>query len=155
MLFLKKTKALCFLSLVIVCAGFSSFTEIKGGEGFEIYLNKRLVLSQYGNEMKEAKSIELDPSSMNSQLSVKYYHCGRLAKDRVITIKDENNNLLKQWKFANETTSPSLMNCQVKEIFTLKKGDAKSLKLYYSSSELPAGRLLTSIVVSKEKIAKL
>jgi len=36
--------------LLLASVTFSSFTDRKGGEGFEIYLNNKLVVQQFGNQ---------------------------------------------------------------------------------------------------------
>jgi hypothetical protein len=152
---IKKTKAVQLMAVAALCATLFSFSVPKGGEGFEIYLNNQLVLKQYGNQMNDVKSLQLDQRYSNSQLTVKYWHCGKVGLDRVITLKDGQNKLLKEWRFANSVKVLDPMNCNVKEILSLKKGNVNTLKLYYSSSELPNGRLLASIVIGGGATAKL
>ena len=57
----------------------SSYKANLGGEGFEVYLNDKLVLQQYGNDMDKIKNLQLDQSASNGQLAIRYYHCGRPA----------------------------------------------------------------------------
>ncbi|MEI9912962.1 MAG: hypothetical protein WDO71_26965 [Bacteroidota bacterium] len=45
------------------------------------------------------------------------------------------------------------MACKVKDILTLQKSNPGKLGLYYSSSELPKGRLLATII--SEELAKV
>ena len=128
-----------------------SFTKNRGGEGFEIYLNSKLVLQQFGNNMNALKTISLDKSQSGSQLTVKYFHCGRAGKNRTIAIKDANNKLLKEWHYPDVSTASvaaneQAMNCKVSDILGLQKNNASNLSLYYSSSELPKGRLLATLV---------
>ena len=128
-----------------------SFSKNKGGEGFEIYLNSKLVLQQFGNSMNTLKSISLDKSESGSQLSVKYFHCGRPGKNRTIAIKDANNKLLKEWHYpdvsaASISVNELAMNFKVSDVLGLQKNGASNLSLYYSSSELPKGRLLATLV---------
>ena len=145
---------LCAVSLFLV-----SFSATKGGEGFEIYLNSKLVLQQFGNQMNTVKSIRLDKSQVNGQLSVKYFHCGKIGKNRSIVIKDANNKTLKEWKYADASTSgltiaePSMI-CKVSDILGLQKNNPGNLNLYYSSSELPKGRLLAAIVLETNRVAR-
>jgi hypothetical protein len=87
---------------------------------------------------------------------VKYYHCGQVGKNRVITVKDSENKILKEWRFADATASvagPVEMTCKVKDIAGLYKGKEIALKLFYTSSELPKGRLLTNIIVENSSLA--
>jgi hypothetical protein len=152
---IKKSAAMASVMLS-VCFTLLSFTNHKGGEGFEIYLNKKLVLQQFGTQANAVKSFQLDQSSANDELTVKYYHCGQPGKGRSITIKDGQNKILKEWHFADAGTANATMSCKVKDILGLKKGNGTvTLNLYYSSSELPKGRQLASIVVESKSVAKL
>jgi hypothetical protein len=142
-------KAMVIMVAVTITATLSSFSAKKGGEGFEIFLNKKLVLQQFGSKMNEVKSIELNNSFSDDKLVVKYHHCGQVGKNRSITIKDAQNKILKEWKYADVSTaglslSDAAMACKVKDILGLHSG---KLNLYYSSAQLPNGRLLASLIV--------
>ena len=80
-----------FLSLLLtVSAALSSFSSTKnnfGGEGFEVYLNDKLVLQQYGKEMDIVKNLQLDQSASNGQLAIRYYHCGKPEKAALLLLK--------------------------------------------------------------------
>lgn len=136
------------LVLAIISIAFFSFTNNPGGEGFEIYLNNKVVLQQFGSKMDDIKNLKVDAASVNDQLSIRYHHCGRTGKNRTVTIKDSQNKILKEWKFADIKDAYASMNCSVKDIAALKKQNG-ALKLYYSSSELPNGRLLVLLEVSR------
>jgi hypothetical protein len=131
--------------LVTVCAILFSFSPKPGGEGFEIYLNNKVLLQQYGNEMNTVKALQLDQSAIAGQLTIKYYHCGKVGKNRVITIKDPQNKVLKEFRYADAATPLSAMAINVKDIMSLKKGNKTILKLFYASSELPNGRMLVTL----------
>lgn len=145
------------LSVIVVvltaCAGLFSFSSRWGGEGFEIYLNNKLVIQQFGVQMANARSLQLDQRFANEQLTVKYYHCGQVGKNRHISIRDAQNKVLKDWSFADAKNTR--LNCPVNEILALQKGvNANSINLYYSSTELPKGRLLVTIVSSNANQTK-
>ena len=148
----KVSKKLKSVSLLIAALSMVllSFTSPKGGEGFEIYVNNKLLLQQFGKEMNTVKTVSIDESLADVQLTVKYYHCGQAGKNRVLTITDAENKLLKEWKFADGQQNNTSMCCGVKEILSLKTKNTGKLNLYYSSSLLPYGRLLASIVINKE-----
>lgn len=153
---IRKAKAVKALALGALCTTLFSFSIRTGGEGFEIYLNSKMVLQQYGNQMNNVKSLQLDQGSYNDELTIKYHHCGKVGKNRVITIKDSKNNVLKQWHFDNATDATNSMTCKVKDILDLqKKNSSTTINLYYSSSELPKGRLLTSITKGNTNTVKL
>ena len=150
-----KAKAIKTLSGVALCAILLSFSNGKGGEGFEISLNNKVVLQQYGSDLNTVKTLKLEQAADDDQLSIRYHHCGRVGKNRTITIKDEKDNVLKQWIFTDASNAAASMTCKVKDILGLRNGKHAILKLYYSSSELPKGRQLTSIVAVTKNIAKL
>jgi len=129
----------------------SSYKSNFGGEGFEVYLNDKLILQQYGKNIDEVKSVQLDQSASNGQLAIRYYHCGRPGKSRVVTIKDEQNVVLKEWRFGDAKDASAKVSCNVKDIFALPKFKAgKKVNLYYAATELPNGRLLATLTtVSK------
>lgn len=152
---ISKTKALKRLAGLVLCVVLFSFsTHYAGGEGFQIYLNNKLVLEQYGDNLNTVKTLNLEKASDEDVLSVRYHHCGRVGKNRTITIKDAQDKVLKEWKFDDVPSVASRVSCKVKDILGLRKGKDNTLKLYYSSSELPKGRLLASISGQKN-VAKL
>ena len=149
------TRIFGLAGIVAICSLLFSFASPSpGGEGFEIFLNSTLVMQQYGNNMKEVKTLKLDQSNQNDELSVRYYHCGKVGKNRTITLTDEKNNVLKQWKFTDVTQASAMMTCNVKDILSLQKGSSSTIKLYYASSELPKGRQLASLVTASRAVAR-
>lgn len=136
---ISKTIALLAISVALL-----SFTSKPGGEGFEIFLNNKPILQQFGKDINTVKSLQLSSSSANDMLTIKYYHCGRVGNNRVVTIRDEHNTILKQFHFTDSFIPVAAMDIPLKDILGLKKGTV-TLNLYYSSSELPKGRVLASI----------
>jgi hypothetical protein len=143
------------LSLVAIPATLFSFSPNPGGEGFEISLNNKVVIQRYGSDINAVNSLPLNQTASDYQLTVKYHHCGKVGKNRVISIRDGQNNILKQFRYADAAKPVAPMDIPVKDILGLKKGSVNSLKLYYSSSELPNGRMLATIVVGTSAVAKL
>ena len=136
------------LGLLVFSALLFSFAPRPGGEGYEIFLDNKLVVQRFGNQLNNIKSLALDQRSATSQLSVKYHHCGKAGKNRQISIRDAKNNLLKEWRFPDIKDPYASMDCQVKDILGFQKGaKTQTVNLYYSSSELPKGRMLASIVL--------
>jgi len=142
------------IAFVAVAAAIVSFAPSFGGEGFEISLDSKVVIQKYGPNINDVNSLQLDQSSYNEQLTVKYHHCGRVGKNRVLSLKDGQNRMVKEWKFADAATPVAAMSCNVKDILALKKGSSGLYKLYYISSELPNGRLLTNIVLGNNVTKK-
>lgn len=150
-----------FTSLILLCTVLFSFTfktaeTIFGGEGFEVYLNNKLVLQQFGKEMNTVKTVQLDQRASNGELAIRYFHCGQPGKSRLVTIKDEQDVVLKQWKFGDTKDASSKLCCNLKDIVSLPKIKAgKKVSLYYSSTELPNGRLLAILsAVNKNNTAQ-
>lgn len=130
-----------------------SFSTLPGGEGFEVYLNNKIIMQRFGNQLNSPQTIQLSDASANDEITIKYHHCGRVGKNRVLTIKDSQDKVLKEIRFADVNVPVSGMSCKVKDIISLKKGNNNILKLYYSSTELPNGRLLASIVTGSNRTA--
>lgn len=148
--------ALFILSTVLFSFTKKAATSVFGGEGFEIYLNNKLVLQQFGSKMNDVKSIHLDQSDGNGQLAIRYFHCGTPGKNRVVTIKDEANTVLKEWRFGDTKTVEAKLCCNVKDILALPKlKSGNKVKLYYTSAELPGGRMLAVLsTVNKNTVAQ-
>jgi len=127
-----------------------------GGEGFEVYLNNKLVIQQFGEKIDNVKSLQLDQSASNGQIAIRYYHCGQPGKNRVVTIKDEQNVVLKEWKFGDTKDVSAKICCNVKDILALPKIKAgRKVNLYYTSAQLPNGRLLATLTaVNKNNAAQ-
>lgn len=130
-----------------------SFSTLPGGEGFEVYLNNKIIMQRFGNQLNSPQTIQLSDASANDEITIKYHHCGRVGKNRVLTVKDSQDKMLKEIRFADVNVPVSGMSCKVKDIISLKKGNNNILKLYYSSTELPNGRLLASIVTGSNRTA--
>lgn len=121
-----------------------AFTTLPGGEGFEVYMNGKLVLQRFGKDMDRPQLLRLGPADAGGEISIRYHHCGQTGKNRVLTVKNSQDRLLKEFRFADKSTATD-MKCRTAEITALQKGKNEVLKLYYSSSELPGGRLLLTI----------
>ena len=140
------------LALIVFSALISSFTPKPGGEGFEIYLDNKLLLQRFGNELNSVQSLQLD-SRATGQFTIKYHHCGKAGKNRQVTLKDAQNNVLKEWRFVDDKDPYSSMKCPVKDILGLQKGArSNTVNLYYTSSELPKGRMLANIVLPAKNL---
>ena len=140
---LKKT-TLAPLVLTCLCMILFSFSGKKGGDSFQIYVDGKLLVEQFVHINKGVQNLQLGQLSSKEKIEVYYNHCGKTGKSRIISIKSADNKTLKEWKFA-DTEKKSFMTCQIKEILALQKIKSSKLNLYYSSKELPEGRLLAVI----------
>lgn len=141
------------MMLVAIVTALLSFTPNFGGEGFEILLNGKVVLQQYGKDLNTAKTLELNSGSPNDKITIRYWHCGKEGKNRIVTIKDGQDRVIKKWLFKDAGTVAGDMSCSAQDILSLSKAGNTVFKIYYSSSELPEGRMLTTLVFDKNSLA--
>jgi hypothetical protein len=146
---LRLATALFTLGMFTLTLFSSSFRP--GADHYEIYLNKKLVLQQYVTQSAAIKSVALDQRNQNDQIDVFYSHCGQLGAKRTITIKD-GKAVLKQWSFSDGADN-KFMSVGAKDILAFQnKNSDRKLSLYYSSKELPEGRLLASVILNTDVI---
>lgn len=127
-------------SLVPLLAFYGS---ARGGEGYEVYVNNKLVLQQFGKDLTKQVNLKLDPSIANQELKVIYHHCGLNGKNRQISLRNESNVLIRTWKFENSSKAASPMVFRLSDVPAFANTQtAVNWSLHYSSSELPAGRQL-------------
>lgn len=128
-----------------------SFVPLTGAHSVQVYLDSKLVIDQYIHSNMDAPKLILDPSEKNSQLIVKYNECGRTVTGRMISLKDENNKVLKDWHYEGAATGfKEPMSCLVKDIMALKPKESTTLKLYYSSKEFPQGQQIAYVVIGNK-----
>ncbi|WP_207511412.1 hypothetical protein [Longitalea luteola] len=122
-----------------------AFTAKAGGEGFQIYLNNKLILEQSGSQFT-LQSLPLDKANINDELVVYYYHCHDKGKARSIAVKDTKGTIIKEWKFGDASGPRSGMKIPVRELLQLEKSYAHtSISLVYISQQLPKGRALSAL----------
>lgn len=148
-----KPGAIRSMLFIMLCTLLFSFKGTFGGDSFEIYLNNKLVFQQFVSLKEGIKTFQLDQSSYNDQVNIYYSHCGKTGKARTIAIKDEQNNLLKEWHFNDAADNSQSMSCRAKELLDFQKKGVSQINLYYSSKELPAGKLLATITLASDKKA--
>ena len=135
--------------MLLSCLGIYSFANAPGGEGYEVYLNGKVILQRFGQDMNKPHTIRFTAGTEQEQISVRYYHCGQPGKKRALLVKDNQDNLLREFHFDDESKAGTGMQCRVGELIQLRKNEADVLKLYYRSSEIPGGRLLVSFISDK------
>jgi hypothetical protein len=153
---INKKSSLAAALLLTLCVTLVSFSGRPGGQDkFEIYLNHKLILEQYVSQTMTPKYLTLHQSNYNDQIDIFYNHCGKIGKQRRIVIKDEQDRILKKRDFADASFNDGNMNWKVKDIMDLQKDrNLTKLNLYYSSAEIPAGRLLAIVVQGNNNYAK-
>lgn len=137
--------ALFGVALSFVLSGFSATT---GAHSVQVYLDNKLVIDQYINQKAVAAKLDLERAENQSQLIVKYSECGRTVTGRKITIKDNDDKVLKEWKFEEPSAGfQESMPCPVKDILALKTKKSNTLKLYYSSNDFPQGQQIAYLIL--------
>jgi hypothetical protein len=140
-------KSISRFAWVILVVTMSSFTFNLGGESYTIHLNNKLLVEHYLTSKAVTPSFSLDQAGANDELSIYYNECGKIGKERKLTIKDEQDNVLKTWSFTNTIGEHTPMICKAKDIIALKQNERNTLKLYYSSKEVSSERFLAIIMV--------
>src|ERR1043165_8168636 len=105
-----------FLSLALF-----SFTGKPGGDELRIYLNGKQVLQQFRHIDKSIKSLSLTTANDNDKIDVYYFHCGHCGTGRTLTIRDENNKVLKEFKFPDASNNHTAMSFTLRDIPDVQK----------------------------------
>lgn len=147
-------KTVVAILLIAISATLSSFSPAPGGDKFELYINNKLVVEHFVSHRAITKTVTLFPGNYNNKIDVYYSHCGQTGKDRSIIVKDAQNKVIKKWDFADASGSNRAMSLKGKDLMDLQKKN-QTLQLYYSSKELPEGKLLASVVTATTNYAKL
>jgi hypothetical protein len=100
--------------LILICATLFSFSSKRGGDSFEIVLNGKRVLQQFVYASKGVQTIQLTQTSDNDKLDIFYNHCGQVGKNRSITIKNEKDQPIKVWKFADAADKNEAMSFKLR-----------------------------------------
>jgi len=134
-----------------LCAILFSFSSIVGAHSVQVFLDDKMVIDQYVNSKSAAPTLHLDPAENHNQLIVKYNECGRTVTGRTISVKDDKDHVLKDWRFEGAASGyKDPMTVSIKDISALKQKESNTLKLYYSSREFPEGQQIANLVISGE-----
>ncbi len=135
------------MKILAVSVVFFSFAPRFGGEYYQIHVNNALRVEQVIAHVHELPTLTLSATSLE-QVTVLYDHCGQTGKNRSLTLLNEQGNNIKTWHFKD--SSLKKMALDTKEILALMKVNSK-LKLVYTSTELPKGRILTALALDKSE----
>jgi hypothetical protein len=135
----------------LITIGFATlgFTTRFGLDSYEIYLNNKLLLKQAVNQPLNLRVLQLDKAKETDQLQIVYSHCMRNngpGTGRSVALKDESGNILHKWVFADASGANLKMTIAVKDLLQLdKKNVNHALSLYYASTELEKGEMISMI----------
>jgi len=148
----------CAIVAVTLSATLSSFSGApgSGAHSVQIYLDNKLIIEQYLSSKTGIPKVVIDPAEKYNQLIVRYNECGRTVSGRSLTLKDSNNKVLKGWRYEGPSTGFSeSMSCLLKDVIALRPTDNPVMKLYYASSDFPAGQQVAFIVIGNKSSATL
>lgn len=141
-----KIKFASLLAVLLMGWVFTAFSPKLGLDGYEIYLNERLILKQYVNQPLNLRTLNLDKASPQDLLWIKYNHCtikSGAGNERMIVLKDDRGHELKRWNFANSPSENKPMKVSVAELRQLENEHAgHQISLFYKSKELAHAELL-------------
>jgi hypothetical protein len=137
--------------LAVLCMILSSFVLEPGAHSCQVYLDDKLLVDQYLVQKAAPAKIIVDPAENHKQLILKYNECGRTVTGRVITIKDESDKVLKEFRFDGSTKGyENPMAVSVKDLLALKQ-QSGNLKLYYASTDFPDGQHVALLIIGPGK----
>jgi hypothetical protein len=140
--------------LIVFCITAFASTAKAGLDYYEIYIGKKLILKRAVNQPLNLAALPISQANINDQLIIHYYQCNapdKLGSKRVITLKDANGNKVKEWKFADGSSTG--MAIPVKELVQLQKTDKDNmLDLFYSAEGRPGGEKLASIAAGTKTV---
>lgn len=142
------------LVLAVLFVTLSSFVTMPGAHSFQVYFDSKMVADQYIGPNKPAPKLLVDGSEKITELVVRYNECNKpVSGGRTLTIKDENDKFLKEWKFEGATQGlKDPMVCKMKDVLGLVKGKA-TLKLIYSSNEHTEGTQIAYLMIGDKATA--
>lgn len=135
-----KTFALRFWIGATALCGLLALTgfDRPGAHSMLIYLDKELVAEKYVTTRMDVPVVQI-AAGRNQQLVVRYSECGRTVSGRKLTLRDDQNKILKTWSYEGSTEGfKDAMTCEIRDIMTVA-GGRSSTRLWYSSNDFPDG----------------
>ena len=132
------------LTALVLSLGTSSYTR-PGGDIFEVYIGKEMLIQQALHNENGIKQITLRADQKSEKMSIRFYHCGKSGTQRSITFRDQNDRVLKTLNFSEPKSSSSVMSFPISDIVRFKSEQNASIRIYYASAELPKGKWLVSV----------
>ena len=136
------------LMTITLCTVLFSFSRRPGAHSFQVYLDDKLIVERYVQSGMEYPTLTVNAAENHRQLIIKYNECGKPVTSRTISIRDDKNAVLKDWRFDGATSGyKDPMVCDLKDIIALTQKNHNNLKLFYSSKEFPEGQQLARLVM--------
>ena len=132
----------------------TAFTAKRGGDHYSIYLNDKMIAEHFVFTKKSLPHVAFNQASPTDKVMVFYSHCGKTGTARVISIRDKSNKTLKNFKFQDAVDKAGGMRFSLKDLNDLQKDNKENLSLYYFSKEIPEGRMLATVSISENAMAR-
>lgn len=126
-----RTVFLLALSLPMLSA-----TARGGIDSYSIYLNDKLIVRQSLGDPLDLKTLPISDKNVSDKLVIRYMQCNapaQIGKNRVITLKNEEGKVIKEWRFKDLNGEAADMVIPVKEILAIQKTDNGALSFFYSA----------------------
>jgi hypothetical protein len=150
------------LKMTRIVAAFAVFFALfhvqakAGADGFEVYLNNKLIQKSWVGQPLDLKSLDLSKANANDHLTIFFTQChapGKLAKGRGLVVKDEQGKVLKEWKFDDSDKAEPGMIISVKDILALQNtNNEKALTLCYQANNRPQPVVVASLRIKVKSV---
>jgi hypothetical protein len=148
-------KNLIALAVVALAATLSSFNYM-GGDTYTVSLNNKQIIKERVHGQTMVPTVSLDNAIPTDEYQVYYSECGQIGKARTLSIRDENNKTLKEFRFADVTGDEHIpMALKAGDLSALQKKGSGKLKLVYVSAIRNDGQLLAYLVFKNNNTAAL
>jgi len=126
--------------LTLLSIDFIGASARGGIDTYVISLNNKVLVRQSLADPLDLKNLPLTEANIKDKLVIQYMQCNapsKVGKNRVITLKNAEGKVVKEWKFRDAEGDNSSMVIPVKEILALQKTANSSLSFFYSADGLP------------------
>ena len=124
-----------------------------GVDSYAIYLNDKLLVKQSLADPIDLKTLPLTEANRNDNLVIQYMQCNapsKIGKNRVISIRDEDGKIVKEWRFKDADQSGSSMIIPVKDVLALQKSASGTLSFFYSAEGMTKTQKLAALHAVKK-----
>jgi hypothetical protein len=144
-------RSLASVFAIAMTAALVSFDMKPGAHSFQVFVDNKMIIERYADHKLKAPNVQL--SSENKTLDVRYNECNRTVSGRSLTAKDNDENVLKVWRFEGSTSGlKDAMSFSVKEVQGLAQKSGNAIRIYYSSNDFPEGLHIFTAVVGNTTV---
>ncbi|HTE30007.1 MAG TPA: hypothetical protein VK666_06520 [Chryseolinea sp.] len=138
--------------LAILCSSFVGWNAKVGSDVVEIYLNKKLILSQVARKPVELKALPISEANAADNLVVILRKChatDAMDKSRTIMIRDAGGKTVREWTYTGSEDNGAMI-IPVREVLDLMKNAKDALTLTYSGSMRINGQKTAGVITPKK-----